>query len=100
VSQQGLLISVRSGVNARPSRRLINQPTDADPDRGRAKSATPHALNLISLRMTGRDRLGRPSESRQCATRVQPAFLPWLRNKPAKGREASDPCIGTTNRKE
>ena len=36
---KGLLISVRSGVNARPARRLISRPADADPDRDRAKSA-------------------------------------------------------------
>jgi hypothetical protein len=88
VSQQGLLISVRSGVNARPSRRLISRPTDVDPDRDRAKSATLLALNLISLGITGKDSLGRhvrdPSACNSRAAKIlpvaaQPASKPAVR---------------------
>lgn len=94
MSQQGLLISVRSGVNARPSRRLISRPSDVDPDGDRAKSATLHALNLISLRMPGKAGSDVPFVSMQLPCSQH--FFRWLRNWPANGREALDPCRGTT----
>jgi len=100
VSQQGLLISVRSGVNARPSRRLISRPSDVDPDRDRAKSATLHALNLISLRMTGKAGSDVLSEGRQYATPVQPAFLPVAAQLASKRPRGLRPLQRDDTRKE